>query len=92
MVFLLSIITSVDNILNRRHLSDLFKSYAEAYQHDATNPRLVKIAAVGGMLVMPFNVLAGAVVLSAPSIGITLSMLCHGISRLAALGLDPEEP
>jgi len=78
--------------LNRRHLSDLFKSYAEAYQQDATNPRLVKIAAVGGILLMPFNLVAGAVFLSGPSIGMTLSMLCHGASRLAAVGLDPEEP
>ena len=58
---------------------------------DVTNPRLVKIAAAGAIIVMPFNLLAGAVIASAPAIGATLSMVCDGVSRLAAIGLEPDE-
>lgn len=82
----------VERKLDRREVSQLFKKYAENYLRDATNPRFVKIAAVGGIIVMPFNVLAGAVVASSPAIGAALSMACEGVSRLSAVGLESNEP
>jgi hypothetical protein len=82
----------VEQKLDRRRISHLFKTYADSYLRDATNPRFVKIAAAGAIIVMPFNLLAGAVVASAPAIGATLSMVCDGVSRLAAVGLEPDQP
>lgn len=81
----------VEQKLDRRRISHLFKEYAEGYLRDATNPRYIKIAAAGAIIVMPFNLLAGAVVASAPAIGATLSMVCDGVSRLTAIGLGPDE-
>ena len=78
--------------LDRRRISHLFKEYADSYLRDATNPRLVRIAAAGAIIVMPFNLVAGVVVASAPAIGATLSMVCDGVSRLAAVGLEPDQP
>lgn len=80
----------MENELDRRRISQLFKAYAQDYMRDATNPRFVKIAAAGAVLVLPFNLLAGAVFASGPAIGAALSMVCDGVSRLAALGLEPD--
>lgn len=76
--------------MDRRRISILFKDHAERYMRDATNPTFVKLAAVGAIIVIPFNLVAGVTFASMPAIGATFSIICTGVSRIATIGLDPE--